>query len=176
MVVMALPAPAVPVVAGRRAQHIHLAGVGEGLQGAVDGGQPDRSPVVPQHRVQFLGGVETLGSVQQLAQGRPLLSAAELDHVSASRMFHRHAPAMVLPVPPRSGGYDQTRPTGMNRNPMPTRTTAEPRWQNGAMYASIVESLLGSAEPAIRWKIRSGVLGEPAGSAAMRALRAEVRE
>jgi hypothetical protein len=28
---------------------------------------------------------------------------------------------------------------------------------------SIVEALLGSPEPAIRWKVRSGVLGEPTG-------------
>jgi hypothetical protein len=38
------------------------------------------------------------------------------------------------------------------------------------MYESIVASLLASPEPAIRWKVRTGVLGEPAG-----AVREEVR-
>jgi hypothetical protein len=40
---------------------------------------------------------------------------------------------------------------------------------------AIVDALLASAEPAIRWKVRSLVLGEPVGSREMRALREEVR-
>src|SRR5262245_7848767 len=48
--------------------------------------------------------------------------------------------------------------------------------QNQAMNASIVEALLQSPEPAIRWKVRTRVLGEPADSAAMTALRDEVRD
>jgi len=43
------------------------------------------------------------------------------------------------------------------------------------MYAAIVEALLGSPEPAIRWKIRTGVLGEPADSPPITALQEEVR-
>ena len=43
------------------------------------------------------------------------------------------------------------------------------------MYQSIVEGLLASAEPAIRWKVRARVLCEPAGSPSMAALREEVR-
>ena len=41
VVVVALAAPAVEVLAAGRAHHVDLAGVGEPLQGAVDGGQPD---------------------------------------------------------------------------------------------------------------------------------------
>jgi hypothetical protein len=44
------------------------------------------------------------------------------------------------------------------------------------VYESIVAALLASPEPAIRWKVRSRVLGEPAGSAAMTALRDEIRD
>jgi hypothetical protein len=43
------------------------------------------------------------------------------------------------------------------------------------VHESIVEDLLASAEPAIRWKVRAHVLCEPAGSPAMTALREEVR-
>ncbi|MDQ7904099.1 hypothetical protein RB614_06125 [Phytohabitans sp. ZYX-F-186] len=43
------------------------------------------------------------------------------------------------------------------------------------MYEPVVEALLASAEPAIRWKVRARVLGEPADSPAMAALREEVR-
>lgn len=44
------------------------------------------------------------------------------------------------------------------------------------MYQSIVEGLLESPEPAIRWKVRSRVLGEAADSPQMTALREEVRD
>jgi len=43
------------------------------------------------------------------------------------------------------------------------------------VYESAVEALLTSAEPAIRWKVCSRVLSEPAGSREMTALREEVR-
>ena len=43
------------------------------------------------------------------------------------------------------------------------------------MYESAVEALLTSAEPAIRWKVCSRVLGQPAESREMTALREEVR-
>jgi hypothetical protein len=43
------------------------------------------------------------------------------------------------------------------------------------VYESIVEPLLASTEPAIRWKVRSRVLGEPTGSPQMTALRKEIR-
>jgi hypothetical protein len=46
---------------------------------------------------------------------------------------------------------------------------------NRLVHESIVEDLLASAEPAIRWKVRAHVLCEPAGSPAMTALREEVR-
>src|SRR6266700_4132350 len=44
------------------------------------------------------------------------------------------------------------------------------------MHESIVEGLLTSTEPAIRWKVRSRVLAEPAGSRQMTARREEVRD
>ncbi len=43
------------------------------------------------------------------------------------------------------------------------------------MHERIIEALLDSREPAIRRKVRSGVLGEPAESREMKALRDEVR-
>jgi hypothetical protein len=43
------------------------------------------------------------------------------------------------------------------------------------VYESIIEALLASPEPAIRWKVRSGVLGEPASAPQITALREEVR-
>jgi len=43
------------------------------------------------------------------------------------------------------------------------------------VYGSIIEALLASPEPAIRWKVRSGVLGEPAGAPQITTLREEVR-
>jgi hypothetical protein len=43
------------------------------------------------------------------------------------------------------------------------------------MYESVVEALLESPEPAIRWKVRARVLGEPADSPQMSALREEIR-
>jgi hypothetical protein len=43
------------------------------------------------------------------------------------------------------------------------------------VYASIVESLLVSPEPAIRWKVRSRVLGERADAPQITTLREEVR-
>jgi hypothetical protein len=48
-------------------------------------------------------------------------------------------------------------------------------WHNRAVHESIIETLLASPEPAIRWKVRSGVLGEPAGAPQITALREEVR-
>src|SRR5262245_18877344 len=44
------------------------------------------------------------------------------------------------------------------------------------MYEPIVHALLASPEPAIRWRARARVLGEPADSAPMAALREEVRD
>jgi hypothetical protein len=40
----------------------------------------------------------------------------------------------------------------------------------------MIEDLLGSDEPSIRWKLRTGVLGEDPTAPSMRALQAEVRE
>jgi len=45
----------------------------------------------------------------------------------------------------------------------------------GPCTGSIVEAMLASPEPAIRWKVRAGVLGEPAGAPQITALREEVR-
>jgi hypothetical protein len=42
-------------------------------------------------------------------------------------------------------------------------------------YQPVVAALLGSQEPAVRWKVRARVLGEPTGSRSMKALREEVR-
>ena len=39
----------------------------------------------------------------------------------------------------------------------------------------IVEALLASTEPSVRWKVRSNVLGEPSDTSGMRALREEIR-
>jgi len=44
-----------------------------------------------------------------------------------------------------------------------------------APYASVVDALLASDEPSIRWKVRTGVLGEDADSKSVRALREEIR-
>ena len=44
------------------------------------------------------------------------------------------------------------------------------------VYESIVEALLASGEPAVRWKIRSRVLDEPTESPQMTALREKVRD
>jgi hypothetical protein len=43
------------------------------------------------------------------------------------------------------------------------------------VHASIIEALLASTEPAIQWKVRAKVLGEPADSGPMTALREEIR-
>jgi hypothetical protein len=43
------------------------------------------------------------------------------------------------------------------------------------VYGSIIEALLASPEPAIRWKVRSRVLGEPADAPQITAVREEVR-
>ena len=72
MVVVAVAAPAVQVLAARRAHHVEVAGVGEGLQRAVHGGQPDPFAALAQHRVQVLGAVETLHLVQQCRDGAAL--------------------------------------------------------------------------------------------------------
>jgi hypothetical protein len=42
--------------------------------------------------------------------------------------------------------------------------------------AEIVEQLIESEEPSVRYKVRVGVLGEGEGSRAIRALREEIRE
>jgi hypothetical protein len=44
------------------------------------------------------------------------------------------------------------------------------------VYEPIVDALVAAPEPAIRWKVRAGVLDEPTGSAHMIALREEVRD
>jgi hypothetical protein len=43
------------------------------------------------------------------------------------------------------------------------------------VHERAVEALLASAEPSIRWKVRTGVLGEDPGSGEIRALREEIR-
>jgi hypothetical protein len=50
-----------------------------------------------------------------------------------------------------------------------------PSWHNRAVYGSIIDALLASPEPAIRWKVRSRVLGERPDDPQMMALREEVR-
>lgn len=40
----------------------------------------------------------------------------------------------------------------------------------------IIDMLLSSEEPSIRYKVRTGVLGEPPGSPAIRNLQAEIRQ
>ena len=46
----------------------------------------------------------------------------------------------------------------------------------GPPASMLVESLLRSDEPSIRWKVRTGVLGEQPGSPSLDALQAEIRE
>src|SRR4029450_2674836 len=43
------------------------------------------------------------------------------------------------------------------------------------LYRAVLDILLNSAEPSIRWKVRAGVLNEDPRSKDMRALREEVR-
>jgi hypothetical protein len=56
--VVTLTAPAIEVLAAGRAHDVDLAGVGQPLQGAVDGGQADPFAPLAQHGVQILGAVE----------------------------------------------------------------------------------------------------------------------
>jgi hypothetical protein len=58
------------------AQHVHLAGVGEPLQGPVDGGQPDRVAAPAEQVVDLLGRAEVLEGVHGLHDGEPLLGGA----------------------------------------------------------------------------------------------------
>src|SRR5687768_1862849 len=42
-------------------------------------------------------------------------------------------------------------------------------------HGSVLDALLASEEPSIRWKVRVGVLGDDPASPSMRALRSEIR-
>src|SRR5699024_7433142 len=77
-VVMVVPGEALAVqrLAVGRAQHVHLAAVGEHLHGPVHGGQADLLTPVPEHLVQLLGAAEVIGPVQQLSDGGPLAGHA----------------------------------------------------------------------------------------------------
>src|SRR5690606_34220553 len=76
VVMVLLAAPPVQVFTAGGAHHVHLTGVRQPLQGAVDGGEPDPLAPLAQHRVQFLRGVEALDLVQQVAHCRPLPGVA----------------------------------------------------------------------------------------------------
>jgi hypothetical protein len=43
------------------------------------------------------------------------------------------------------------------------------------LYLSVLDTLLNSAEPSVRWKVRSGILKEDPRSKSMRALREDIR-
>src|SRR6478609_5993133 len=70
---------------------------------------------------------------------------------------------------------------------VPRRRGRDPRvaWQGLALLAdvpsclgsdmSVVEALLASEEPSVRWKVRTRVLGESADAADIRQLREEIR-
>src|SRR5262245_16444975 len=58
MVVVPAAAPAVHLLAGGGTHHVDIAGLGERLQCAVDGRQPQVLAAFAQHRVQFLCTVE----------------------------------------------------------------------------------------------------------------------
>ena len=65
-------AAAVDRLAVAGAQHVDLAGVGEGLQGAVDGGQPDRVAAVLEQVVQVLRAAEVVDLVERRRDRGPL--------------------------------------------------------------------------------------------------------
>lgn len=56
-----------------------------------------------------------------------------------------------------------------------TTTRARRLTSRTAAYAPVIDALLASGEPSVRWKVRVGVLGEDPDSAAVRALREEIR-
>ncbi|GAA3103306.1 hypothetical protein GCM10020254_56340 [Streptomyces goshikiensis] len=57
-------------------QHVDLAGVGEGLEGAVHGGQAHGVTAVLEHVVQLLGAAELVHLVQRRGHGGPLPSGS----------------------------------------------------------------------------------------------------
>jgi hypothetical protein len=71
MVVTRRAAPVDGLTLGR-AQDVDLAGVGEGLERAVDGGQPYRVAPVLEHVVQVLGAAELVDLVERRSDRRPL--------------------------------------------------------------------------------------------------------
>ena len=69
---MAVGAAAVDRLAVLGAEQVDLAGLGEPLQGPVDGGQPDRLAALPEQVVDLLGGAEVVEGVEHLGDGPAL--------------------------------------------------------------------------------------------------------
>jgi hypothetical protein len=65
MVVVAAGAAAVDGLTVAGAQDVDLAGVGQGLEGAVDRGEADRVAAVLEQVVQFLGAAELVHLVER---------------------------------------------------------------------------------------------------------------
>ena len=73
VVVVGVGAAPVDRLAVLGAQHVDLAGVGEPLQGPVDGGQPDRLAAPAEQVVDLLGRAEVVEGVHRLDDREPLL-------------------------------------------------------------------------------------------------------
>ena len=69
-------APAVHRLAGVVAHHVDQAGRREGLEVAIDGGQPDVLAALAQLVVELLGGAETVHALKQRDHRRPLPGGA----------------------------------------------------------------------------------------------------
>src|SRR5688572_14133280 len=97
---------------------------------------------------------------------RPMATPGEATVQGARECASIDLHTSILPAQGRvSGGY----PAGVIA-PIGDQMTQQGGWQNRAVHESIIEALLASPEPAIRWKVRTRVLGEPAD-----AVREEVR-
>ena len=110
-VVVMVAGRAAPVdrLAVGRAQHIHLARVGEGLQGAVDRGQADRVAAVLEHVVQLLRAAELVHLVER-RRHRGALPGRPASHWG--RVLRRLAPSPQ--VPPR---FARTSSSGHSARP-----------------------------------------------------------
>ncbi len=101
VVVIVGAAPAVDGLAVAGAQHIDLAGVGEGLQRPVDGGQPDRVTPVLEHVVELLRAAELVHLVECGRDSGPLPRRPAAYRRSRARR-HRCLPR-TSGIPPLAG-------------------------------------------------------------------------
>ena len=84
--VAALLAAAVDRLAVLGAQHVHVAVLGQALDGAVHGGQPDARPAGPEHLVQLLGAAELVDVLEQVQDLGALARLPRHHHHDAPRL------------------------------------------------------------------------------------------